>query len=1024
MRGGAVGSILGLVSIVVLPLEQAAAVDSTYVGGWGGLWSDPTSWSTNPVVPNNDALTGYDVEIDVPWGDANVDIDVTIDSLDLGSGLRVSRDLEVLGPLHWRAGDIYGEGNLVARGGLRIETPYDSIGVASLESFGDTVVTGPGFNIRTSCEFINRSSASFDLQEASIWQLGRILNEGLFQRTSATGSSTVMPSFENTGTVEVLGGALELRSVSGGGLFRVGAGATLTLAGQLDTTARIESPGTLQLNGLTHDGAVDLGGTLRVVGGSSQLNGPLLGLPSVVEIEGGWLSLASGDLEIPTLRTTHYSARFDVAGDLVVKDTLDWGGGIFSGAGTTTVRGVGSLTDSSTLDGRGLYTPNGLALNASMNLRNGATWHNPAGATVYLSPGSVGGEGEFRNDGAIIADGTVASSIRSSVFEHTGTVEVANGRFDVSASGVSTGSYEVASGAELGFGFSSGGLPLHELSPSSSIYGEGNVTFGASAGGPGREINASYDVTGGTRFHGGIITLAGPIGAVGDLAVTRGTARLLTAGLAPTSLELGGRLEVQGDMTVLGNTAWLYDVSLAGPGTTRFQGGLEITGTSSHTIDGRHVLLESDGLWQAGHIDLIENGVLEIAPGATLALDSTRFVQMRTPDQTGQLVNRGTFRHRESGFTSGLAVPVANQGLLEVPVGSLSITGGLGNDGVIDVAAGASLLILSGSVSPGAFVQSGSGTLRGGGDVTFSGATSIVGGIVDIGGTVDVFGTVRFEGSAQRLGAEMRMGSLSSWPRPRVGSVAIVADAATGELDVGGGDLLVAGSTLSVTGNATVFGGSIELQESVLALGGVLDATAARVAGEGTIQGDATIVGGVVPDPFLPLPPRPRSGVLSPGAELMLGLGDGGSDLGEFAIDGNLILEEGSVLAIELGGVTTGVEHDLVTVSGSATIGGILALSFLDGLEGQIEETGALVVVDAASTILGEFENAASGERLATVDGLGSFMVSYGLGSAFNPAALVLSNFQPIPEPSTALLIATGMLLLCVRHRLPLPERP
>lgn len=39
--------------------------------------------------------------------------------------------------------------------------------------------------------------------------------------------------------------------------------------------------------------------------------------------------------------------------------------------------------------------------------------------------------------------------------------------------------------------------------------------------------------------------------------------------------------------------------------------------------------------------------------------------------------------------------------------------------------------------------------------------------------------------------------------------------------------------------------------------------------------------------------------------------------------------------------------------------------------------------------------------RLASLDGVGSFQVNYGTGSAFAANSLVLSNFVAVPEPST-----------------------
>jgi hypothetical protein len=71
----------------------------------------------------------------------------------------------------------------------------------------------------------------------------------------------------------------------------------------------------------------------------------------------------------------------------------------------------------------------------------------------------------------------------------------------------------------------------------------------------------------------------------------------------------------------------------------------------------------------------------------------------------------------------------------------------------------------------------------------------------------------------------------------------------------------------------------------------------------------------------------------------------------------------------------------------------------------------------SGSTISGAFDNAASGARILTESGNASFVVSYGNGSPFGDNQLVLSDFQPVPEPSAFALLILGSAAVGMRRR-------
>ena len=86
-----------------------------------------------------------------------------------------------------------------------------------------------------------------------------------------------------------------------------------------------------------------------------------------------------------------------------------------------------------------------------------------------------------------------------------------------------------------------------------------------------------------------------------------------------------------------------------------------------------------------------------------------------------------------------------------------------------------------------------------------------------------------------------------------------------------------------------------------------------------------------------------------------------------------------------------------VNIASIAGISGQLQLALLNGFDPSASNT--FTVLTAASGLFGTFANVANGQRLATSDGLGSFLVNYGPGSIFNPNHIVLSAFQTAALP-------------------------
>jgi hypothetical protein len=97
---------------------------------------------------------------------------------------------------------------------------------------------------------------------------------------------------------------------------------------------------------------------------------------------------------------------------------------------------------------------------------------------------------------------------------------------------------------------------------------------------------------------------------------------------------------------------------------------------------------------------------------------------------------------------------------------------------------------------------------------------------------------------------------------------------------------------------------------------------------------------------------------------------------GSLTLNASLVLQTNSLLAFELGGYSSGVTHDFLSVSNAAKLGGALSVTFINGFGATITNGASFTLMTAAS-ISGAFTNVASGSRLSTADGFADFVVTY-----------------------------------------------
>jgi hypothetical protein len=136
----------------------------------------------------------------------------------------------------------------------------------------------------------------------------------------------------------------------------------------------------------------------------------------------------------------------------------------------------------------------------------------------------------------------------------------------------------------------------------------------------------------------------------------------------------------------------------------------------------------------------------------------------------------------------------------------------------------------------------------------------------------------------------------------------------------------------------------------------------------GTLAGNGAVIGNVQ-----------NGGIVAPGVSP-----------GTLTITGNFTQTAAGTLAIEIGGDDNSnpinPQYDVLDVSGAASLDGLLELEIIDNF---VPAASDMFTILNANSLSGMFSNVADGQRLDTVGGDGSFVVTYDGGSG----NVILSDF-------------------------------
>ncbi len=705
--------------------------------------------------------------------------------------------------------------------------------------------------------------------------------------------------------------------------------------------------------------------------------------------------------------------------------TVDSGGDI-STTGSTTI-GVGrDITATATVFGEGSTLVTG-ALNVG-SVGNG-TINVQLGGLLQNSGGARLGTGNLFTG---VGTGIVNVMNAGSTWNSLGLLEVGDGGFgevNITLGGTVNGADSIV-GSSV-----NGGGEVHVDGMSSRWDSSGTVTIGELGFG-------TLNITN----QGVVENTTGVIGSAG-LSTSNGTVNVSGAGSRWRNDELlvgyagTGTLDITGAGTVQSGYGYVGVLS-SGTGTATVDGtgsvwdtsddlfvGYLGDGTLSITAGGfvqdirgfvgngssgvGHVTVDGGGsFWESSNSLTVGNsgdGTLEITGGGHV-LSGAGFVEdvigsqagstgLVTVDGIGSLWEN--FGNLIVGDAGDGTLNITGRGTVQSPGGRAGVSSS--GTGHITVDGDGSVWKNLGDLRVG---NSGFGTL----EITAGGTVaSTTGSIATLGGSMGMV-TVDGENSVWTIDEKLFVGDLGNAtlnitgggrvsctdaimsnngqsPNP-IGTVTVAGANSTwyvgGRLVVGGnqgfgdggvGTLRIQpGGTVNVTENT-----SVSLNDLLSLEGGTLSTTAIDFRDGGTADTNFEWTSGTLHVGFFDGDLVNQSGILAPG-----------NSVGSTIIDGNYNQLADATLQIEIGGPSAS-QNDDVIVQGNAFLGGNLELALVNGFVPV--SVDVLIILRADLNVFGAFDNVANGQRLTTTDGLGSFRVHYGPGSAFDSRQIVLTNF-------------------------------
>ena len=770
------------------------------------------------------------------------------------------------------------------------------------------------------------------------------------------------------------------------------------------------------------------GATILANGANSEVQ-----LLSNVSITGGILSALNGGVIRTLANQSVFLTNLTIANNLITDNNADTHiNGTITNNGTITLNAAGNVTrlfldSDTTLNGGGTVTL--ASLNGSSNAQITGGFRLTNVDNIIQGEGNLGvNSSSFTNQAGGVINANISGRILfldpsnvANAFVNQGLLEATNG-----------GILQLSGNA--GGAFTNTGATILANGANSEV-----------------QLLSSASVTGGilAAINGGVIrTLANQSVFLTNLTIAN---NLITDNNADT--HINGTITNNGTITLnaAGNVTRLFldsDTTLNGGGTVTLA---SLNGSSNAQITGGFRLTNVDNLIQGeGNLGVNSSSFTNQAGGVINANISGRALFLDPSNVANAFVNLGLLEATNGGllqlsgnaggaFTNTNGTILANGAGSEVQLlSSVSITGGTLNTlngGVVRNLAG-QVAFLSNLTNAGTLITDNnadthvSGTITNSGTMAFNAAGNVTrlfldadtmltgGGTITLAGVnAQITGGFRLTNVNNLIQGQGNLGANSSSFTNQSGGVINAnvngqvllldpANMANAFVNAGlmeatsggilqfsgnaGGDFTNSGTIRALTNGVLRFDGNVTSSGTVDVGSNTLTATGnyTQTAGTfhlagGTVQSNNALnfQGGLI-DAFGSI----NAAIMN---NAMLRPGLGGSGL---AVTGNISLLSSSQLIFQIGGLVQGSEYGFIGVNGTVSLGGQLVLSFVNGFQASGSDSFTLMSTNGLS---GSFTNIASGGRLTTTDGSGSFLVDYSgnqlVISAFVPAGMAIA---------------------------------